>query len=330
MASFLRRKHTHNRKNDSLLGSVRECVLTLSTRLSVYTMAAPSCFAPICLQKTIGDGGGNSIELLFLGCEDKPPYGPYLHTANLFVDLICRALESCETKTTNVALKVYSVSQGNFPTSKDFETCDGVILPGSFNSAYDNDPWILQLKEVIQTELVANRRKTLGICFGHQLYAHSFEKGEAVKCGAGPQSGRKTSQLTSAGLKWLNKSADNLDLYYTHGDMVERLPPQGIRLGGNSKVPIQAAVYFHQEPIDENENNEPIAVTLQAHPEFASSRGVGLEQTLLNIMHVMEKTGGITVDDRKMAEDDAIKNFDSVESASIQVMIATGKALGWF
>jgi GMP synthase-like glutamine amidotransferase len=292
-------------------------------------MTESPCFTPTILQRTIGDQIGKSIELLFLGCEENAPYGPYHHTATLFLNLICRALESCATKTNRVTLKVYSVSQGNFPASQDFETCDGVILPGSFSSAYNSDSWILQLKEVIQNELVANRRKTMGVCFGHQLYSHSFEQGEAVKCRAGPQAGRKTSKLTEAGLKWLSKTTDNLDLFYTHGDMVDRLPPQGLSLGGNDKVPIQSAIYFCQEP-KEDGNNEPIAITFQAHPEYASSRELGLEQTLVDIMEAMEKRGDLTTEDRQTAEEDAAKQFENVESDSIQVMIAVGKTFGWF
>eukprot|EP00980_Cylindrotheca_fusiformis_P028285 scaffold22589_cov138-Cylindrotheca_fusiformis.AAC.48 len=293
-------------------------------------MADPPSFSPTVMQRSVGDGIGDAIELLFFGCEENPPYGPYLHTAGLFLDLICRALESCTTKTKSVTLKVFPVSQGKFPTSQDFETCDGVILPGSFSSAYGNDPWILQMKEVIQNELVANQRKTFGICFGHQLYSHSFDQGETVKCRAGHQAGRKTSRLTDSGLKLLNRTTEELHLYYTHGDMVDRLPPQGVPLGGNDKVPIQAAVYFSKEPKGNGENDTPIAITFQAHPEYASSRDLGLKKTLFSIIETMEQRGDISTEDSKVAEEDASKEFERVESDSLQVMVAVGKTFGWF
>ena len=290
---------------------------------------------PAILNQSVGDqnetGEEESLELLFLGCESKPPYGPYLHTATLFLKLVCQAIqESLPDKNVNVAIKVFSLSQGNFPGSQDFENCDGVILPGSFNSAYDTDDWIIQLKQVIQQELVAKQRPTLGVCFGHQLYSHSFEEtGGACKCPAGPQAGRKSCKLTKAGLKFLknDNSSGNLDLYYTHGDMVEKLPPQGMSLGGNDKVPIQAAIYFAD---DTNKSETPIAVTFQAHPEYASSKELGVDQTLGNIMKAMEERGDITPSDRELAQADANTQFDMVESDSIQVMVAAGKALGWF
>lgn len=305
--------------------------------------------SPLILSQSLVDGdvtddhNGKSIELLFLGCEDNPPYGPTEHTANLFLDLICRGIKACSSNTTNVVLKVFAVSKGNFPNDKDFENCNGVILPGSFNSAYDEEPWIVKLKQLIQKELVANQRPTMGVCFGHQLYAHSFEEGLAIKCPAGCQAGRKKLELTKEGLKWLtnnNKThnTEGLDLYYTHGDMVSRLPPQGFSLGGNNKVPIQAAIYFAKSPTGggddydptNNKSNKPIAITFQAHPEFAASEELGLVQTFGNIIQKMEERNDITAKDRLIAEEDAKRQFKKVESNSIQTMVAVGKAFGWF
>lgn len=183
------------------------------------------------------------LRLLFLGCESQPPYGPYEHTATLFLDLICRALETTTTTMRyHVMIDVYHVSKHHFPPRDVLDDYQGVILPGSFNSAYDSEPWIIELSKLIQEELVAKQRPTLGVCFGHQLYAHSFPDGGAIKCPAGPQAGRKISKLTPMGQQWLhgnNSSSDNLmttglQLYYTHGDMVEKLPPQGHCLGGSS------------------------------------------------------------------------------------------------
>ncbi|KAL3938429.1 MAG: hypothetical protein SGBAC_006670 [Bacillariaceae sp.] len=289
-----------------------------------------SMYTPVTLEKSVGDGDaiGKTLELLFIGCEAKPPYGPYDHTANLFLQLISRALEYCATKTTKIIIQVFSTSQGNYPSQDALQMCDGVILPGSFNSAYDEEEWVLQLKEWIQTELVAKERKTLGVCFGHQLYAHSYDEGKATKCGAGPQAGRKSSLLTEDGKKWLcsGSSNDSLNLYYTHGDMVEKLPPQASKLGGNDTVPIQSAVYF----ADSSPSKKPIAITFQAHPEFACDRQLGMEKTLNEIMEVMQSRGDVSEEDWKQAKEDATAKYEAVEKDSIGVMIAVGRAFGWF
>jgi GMP synthase-like glutamine amidotransferase len=329
--------------------------------LDVTTAASSSHIPPTILQRSIGGGGGNGsssssssseeeeLILLFLGCEAKPPYGPYLHTATLFLDLISRALEEINTDDVVISLilKVYSVSQGHFPTTQELEDCHGVLLPGSFNSAYDeHEPWITQLKQVIQTELVAKRRPTLGVCFGHQLYAHSFEQGGAIKCPAGPQAGRQVTNLTREGQQWLQppqqqqqqplvlQSESELHLFYTHGDMVERLPPQGVSLGGTDQVPIQAAIYHHHSSssLEEDQPQPPpiIAITFQAHPEYASSKTLGFDQTFTTILNAMHERGDVTQEARQQAQEDAEREFERVERHSLQTMITAGRLLGWF
>lgn len=341
------------RQNDSFIHSFfMNLLFSPSTRCQQYPSSAllnimaldaipttAPAYSPEILKRSVGGGDdGTSLRkdlvFLFLGCEAKPPYGPYLHTASLFLDLICRALIKCSnssTTATTVVIKVYSVSQGNFPNPQDYEECSGIILPGSFNSAYDEEPWILQLSKVIQEELVAKARPTLGVCFGHQLYAHSFADGGVSKCPAGPQAGRKRSTLTKAGQQFLSSNNDgnnkstSLQLFYTHGDMVERLPSQGVSLGGNEQVPVQAALYFESPPA---EQRRPIAITFQAHPEYGSQNG--MEGTLYPTVQAMEERGDITSDQAQQAKDDAKLRLEAVESESVSVMITVGRLLGWF
>jgi GMP synthase-like glutamine amidotransferase len=283
-----------------------------------------------------------NLNLIFLGCEAKPPYGPYEHTANLFLDLLETAFAevengrdaACKSIQITITLQVYHTSMGYFPTSEVLQESDGIILPGSFSSAYDNDPWIERLKELIQTELVAKELPTLGVCFGHQVYAHSFDHGSAVQCPAGPQAGRKTSQLTDDGKRFLNggKADDGLgtnkilDLFYTHGDMVEKLPSNAFAIGGNDCVPIQAAIYRSQNSID----GKIVAVTFQAHPEYASSRDKGLALTLENIIDAMQKRGDITEQERENAKADASQQYENVREQSLRATIRASQALGWF
>jgi GMP synthase-like glutamine amidotransferase len=285
----------------------------------------------VTLDRAVGDGDKaeerRELRLLFLGCEAKPPYGPYEHTANLFLDLLVLSLQQIGATHYHVFLDVYHVSSGNFPPRSAYTEFDGIILPGSFNSAYDSEPWILSLSKILQEEIVAKEVPTLGVCFGHQLYAHSLEDGSATKCPAGPQAGRKVSQLSPEGRQWLPTLSD-LQLFYTHGDMVESLPPQGRLLGGNEAVPIQAAIYFSQKNGDNQQ--KPIAVTFQAHPEYASSKTLGLDRTLNQIMHAMNERQDISDDEMERAKADALQEFETVQKHSIETMITVGRLLGWF
>lgn len=273
------------------------------------------------------------LRLLFLGCESQPPYGPYEHTATLFLDLITRALETIGAPTYHVIIDVYHVSNHHFPPRDVLAEYHGFLLPGSFNSAYDSEPWIMELSKLIQEELVAKQRPTLGVCFGHQLYAHSFPDGGAIKCPAGPQAGRKISELTPMGQQWLHgktcgpadlKIAGQLQLFYTHGDMVEKLPQHGHCLGGTKEVPIQAAIYLSAP------DQKPMAITFQAHPEYASSRSLGLQGTLNPIMKAMNDRQDISDHELERATEDASKEFEAVEAHSIRTMITAGRLLGWF
>ena len=298
--------------------------------------------------------GKNNLSLLFLGSESQPPYGPYQHTATLFLDLICRAVQqqrhgdTCEDRAQEeedftCVLRVYRTSELQFPSEDDLRATDGVILPGSYNSAYEeNTVWITQLKQLIQTCLVPQKIPTLGVCFGHQIMAQSFEpNGSTTKCPAGSQAGRKSTELTVDGKRFLQQedsSMTTLDLYYSHGDMVAQLPPNAVSLGGNDKVPIQAAVYYDKvmdgngdgEGSIQNDDRKVIAVTFQAHPEYGSSKDLGLEQTVLKIIRLMSDRGDISNEDCKNALDEAKRSFEDVERQSIAVMTNSGKLLGWF
>ena len=51
----------------------------------------------------------------------------------------------------------------------EWDAFDGVIVPGSPASAYDDDVWIHRLFDAIR-ELDQRAMPTIGICFGHQVH----------------------------------------------------------------------------------------------------------------------------------------------------------------
>jgi GMP synthase-like glutamine amidotransferase len=236
-------------------------------------------------------------------------------------------------------MTVYHASQGHLPDSID--DYQGVIIPGSFSSAYDTDLWIQELSQFIQTRLVPSQKPTLGVCFGHQLYANSFPTGGAVKCPAGIQAGRKQFQATDAGQRLLQQA--NVDLYYSHGDMVETLPECALSLGGNDQVPIQGAVYFatpqdaanflnrellSSSSSSSSNSSRPMAITFQAHPEFAS-QPLGVEKTMHQILDGMEYRGDMSEQDRLLVGKDAEENYAKVERQSLDTMKNVCRLLGW-
>jgi GMP synthase-like glutamine amidotransferase len=246
------------------------------------------------LERTLGEPTcpAHRLHLLFLGLELNEPYGPIQHTAGLFLDLLCKAALEYNAKLHwTVSIQTFNCHAFEYPTTDDLDEADGVILPGSFSSAYDTDEWIMSLRDYIQSELVANQRKTLGICFGHQIMAHSFDpEGLATKTPTGSRAGRQTIALSRRGQALLSK-ASTIDLYCTHGDMVAKIPPQAAVLASSERVPIESVAYYGSVQ-DKETGVKPIAITFQAHPEYASSLDNGVEWTLNRIDRGFQATRG--------------------------------------
>lgn len=319
---------------------------------------------PTVLSQTVGDPAAmhvRCLNFLFLGAEPNLPYGPVQHTAQLMLDLLLQAVaEAIKGDGNNddtcwmLRMKMYDVQQEEYPKEeKEWDSYDGIILPGSFSAAYDDEPWIHKLCHVIQSEIVSKQRKTLGICFGHQVMAHSFAQGLASKMPLGSRAGRYTMQTTAAGQSLLlgsieknqadqqnsdngssAKAAGGVDYYYTHGDQVERLPPCAVCLGGDENVPILAAAYYaenkNNEGQQEQQEKEPYAITFQAHPEYASSTDLGLYRTLHLIMDAMVQRGVLQADQRVEVGKDATESFEKVRRDSFDTILKVGRIFKWF
>ena len=304
-----------------------------------------------------------------LGCEDHPPYGPTEATGALFLTLIASAVQSAhplictttdppaETVDFEIVISIFRVQVMDYPTDKEWDGFDGVLIPGSFSSAYETAEWIERLKCVIQEEIYANQRKTLAVCFGHQLYAHSFhhrgQGGLCQPCPRGHQAGRRSSSLTKEGLALLakpsiahklrdaEKSPKAIQLMYTHGDMVESLPPCAVPLFGNDVVPIQAAAYFSDAEASKFRQNlraecgnnmaelpRPHAFTFQAHPEYSSKDGLNI--TFTNILTALGDRNALPRSALIEAKTDTTNAFPELQEESIGLMVTVGKILGWF
>ena len=182
--------------------------------------------------------------------------------------------------------------------------------------------------------------------------------GRAVSTPSGPRAGRFHMPLTPAGCALLRPKSilpnnmdngsdvdtgtksDTVQLYFTHGDMVEHIPNCAVSLGGDNAVPIQAVAYFaSSEDADPYRNPRvaasmdpllpsPYAVTMQAHPEYSTSMDLGVNRTLFQCMDSMERRHRPDSDVR--SRDDAIQNFDRVQNDSIVAMAKIGQLFGWF
>ena len=149
--------------------------------------------------------------------------------------------------------------QGEMPGSPD--DFDAFLISGSRYGAYDPLPWITQLRAFVRRCRDA-KKKTVGICFGHQLIAHALG-GEARKANAGWGIGIQSARITEA-QAWMGDAGNGglhspgrYNLVVVHQDQVVALPPGFRAIAENDFCPISMFV-------DDN-----VMLGIQGHPEFS-------------------------------------------------------------
>ena len=304
---------------------------------------------------------GEGLNLMMINCEENKPYGPARQIALMFLELLsdCAQLHCKksaggeEDGTFRIRITVYHAQRLDYPATEEmWENYDGILIPGSLSAAYDTHiEWIGHLMNVIQSEIVAKSRKTLGICFGHQAFAHSFgmrdcseaAQGRAAKCVLGPIAGRRVLPLTSQGQVFFEASCssttDNAtsDMLYTRGDMVQSIPTNvAVSLCGSKDLPFEAVAYFSsnddkekfQTRLDCEDEPKPFAVTFQAHPEFSTCTGRNFNY--LDCVKSMENLGMISKQVAELARSEAGDREKEITRSSLECTLAAANALGWF
>lgn len=181
-----------------------------------------------------------------LKCDTVAP--DLLHLGGDYSDMF-RSLFS--TYAPQVEIVVYDVTRGEYPQSLD--EVSGYLTTGSRYSVYDEEPWILRLKDFVRTAYTAGK-KFIGVCFGHQMIAHALG-GKVAPSERGWGVGVKEVFIVKR-MPWMEPPLISYDLMVVHQDQVEVLPPGAVLLGENSYCPhslYQVGNHF---------------LSMQAHPEF--------------------------------------------------------------
>lgn len=146
---------------------------------------------------------------------------------------------------------LYHVAEGEFPPSTT--ACDAYLITGSPASVYDDLPWIEQLKQFIQ-QLHAEKRRLVGICFGHQVIAAALG-GEVSKSPRGWMAGMWQFNLLQHP-DWMPDPLPKVNIYHLNQDQVMALPPGAVHAGESAMCP--NAMYFIDDHI----------MGIQGHPEL--------------------------------------------------------------
>ena len=158
-----------------------------------------------------------------------------------------------------LSFSIYDVLHGDYPG--DLHECTAYLITGSRQSVYDQDPWITKLGDYVR-QLHQARKKTIGICFGHQLVAH-FLGGRVESAAAGWGVGIHASRVVKqAG--FMQPALDEYHLVVSHRDQVVALPEGATLLASSDFCP--HAMYQLDDHI----------VCLQGHPEFAADYSAAL------------------------------------------------------
>lgn len=150
-------------------------------------------------------------------------------------------------------IHLYDVTQGEFPASP--HECDAYLISGSDQGVYDSEPWIPVLAQFIR-DCYAAQRKMVGICFGHQMLAHTLG-GHTEKSHKGWGLGLRDIDLVSP-KPWMTPAIDTLRLNFSHQDQVIHLPPNAELLATNEFCPNIAFCIGDQ------------VFGMQAHPEITN------------------------------------------------------------
>ena len=145
---------------------------------------------------------------------------------------------------------VFSARHGQYPAS--FAPYEAVLLTGSRADAFSSEPWVLDLQACV-TDLLAQQKKLIGVCFGHQLVAHCLGA-KVARAAQGWGLGRTTYTWHEPGL--FSDKPEQVSLLASHQDQVLALPAGARLLASNAHCPIAAYAIGQQ------------VLCIQAHPEF--------------------------------------------------------------
>ena len=149
----------------------------------------------------------------------------------------------------------FDTLRGRYPES--FDDYDVVLLTGSKADSFSDEPWVRTLRDKVG-ELLRQRKKLLGICFGHQLIAYCLGA-QVGRAANGWGMGRMAYDWVGATPFKPAATDSTLNLLASHQDQVLTLPVGATLLARSDFCPI--AAYSIDDTV----------LCVQPHPEFVEA-----------------------------------------------------------
>ncbi len=146
---------------------------------------------------------------------------------------------------------IFSTQCGEYPAS--FDAYDAVLLTGSGSDSFSDEAWAVALRLRV-TQLLAERKKMVGVCFGHQLIGLCMGA-PVARAPQGWGEGRMTYDWHRPDLPF-SKDRKQISLFVSHQDQVLELPKGAALVASSDFCPVAAFTVGNA------------VFCVQAHPEF--------------------------------------------------------------
>ncbi|OIV94567.1 hypothetical protein TanjilG_25629 [Lupinus angustifolius] len=182
---------------------------------------------------------------------------------------------------------MYKVASGEFPKDDELGLYDGFVITGSCTDAYGNDKWVHDLLTLLNKLYIMNK-KTLGICFGHQILARALG-GKVSRSPTGWDIGVRTITMSPSLPVALSslQLPSKLSIIQCHRDEVQELPPKAEVIGWSDKTGIEMFRYGNH------------IMGIQGHPEYSTDILLQIIDRLIQRDFIME---AIALEAREKAE----------------------------